>query len=125
MRVQPRLLRPALLLTALGGLAVTGCATYCLIWYQPAELSFRILDVALTCWLYCATKLFPLGLLAVTSGLFLILAALLIYRGSYKLGGALALGWGLLTFPAGLPGLYASYLAWQLERQKWRSTTAS
>ena len=100
-----------LLLAAGGALATISCATYCLLFFRPASLTFLTPDVAILCWLFCSTLYLPFGLLAIAAAIGHLLGALLIWRGQYKVGAIVTITTGVAIAPAGLPGLYAAYQA--------------
>jgi hypothetical protein len=98
-------------LTVFSGLSVIGCATYCMLcWPKPAVPTLLIVDVALTCWLYCGT-LWPVwGGVALLSGGLLVLVGAGLWLGrawAIRLAPIL----GLLTLPIGVLPLYVSLSA--------------
>ncbi len=95
-------------LTAIAGLSVLGCATYCIVWWpKPATPTLLIPDVALTCWLYCGTLQPVWGGVAILSGMLLVLAGAGLWLGRAWARG-LALVLSALTLPVGVLALYAS-----------------
>lgn len=105
-----------LLLTAGGALATISCATYCLLFFRPASLTFLTPDLAILCWLFCSTLYPPFGLLAIVAAIGHLLGALLIWRGHYRVGAMATVTTGVAIAPAGLPGLYAAYQTLRRER---------
>jgi len=99
------------LLLAAGGLATISCATYCLLFFRPASLTFLTPDVAILCWLFCSTLYPPFGLLAIAAAIGHLIGALLIWRGRSKIGAMATITTGVAIAPAGLPGLYVAYQA--------------
>jgi len=96
-------------LAAGGALATISCATYCLLFFRPASLTFFTPDVAILCWLFCSTLYPPFGLLAIVAATGHLLGALLIWRDGSKIGAMATIITGVAIAPAGLPGLYAAY----------------
>lgn len=97
-------------LTVGSGLAVIGCAFYCLLWFRPDRLTFLTPDIDILCWLYCSTLYTPFGVLAILFGALQAAGAILVLSGQLRWGGLLAAGSGLVNLPVGLPGLYLAYL---------------
>jgi hypothetical protein len=96
-------------LTVVSGLVVLACAIYCIVWWpKPTVPALLILDVALTCWLYCGTLQPVWGSVAVLSGILLMLAGIGLWLGRAWARG-LALVFGVLTLPVGVLALYASF----------------
>lgn len=114
-------LRGGLLLwgSVLTGLAVFGCGAYCILFYNPEELSFLTPDIGVVCWLYCSTKFLPLGLLTVATGGAMILGALMMRAGGARKAALLSLLSGLASLPVGLPNLLLALRALRGERESF------
>lgn len=89
-------------MSPVAGLAVTGCAAYCIwLWRKPVVPTLAQPDIALTCWLYCGTYHPFWGAVALLSGGLLVVSGVLMARG-HPTGPRLAMLAGVITLPVGL-----------------------